>query len=244
MFRWQVGVLGSHVHSIVMSSNNMVGSLPASIAALSHLRMIELATMPGLGGVLNKQFCELVNLRRLCICRCGIRGSIPDEIGDLVQLEELQLFGNMMTGSIPDSVRNLVNLRLLSLGEYTGGNNFAPAGLPPCISALQSLEALFIANCNLTGAIPDWIGGLTELRQLDLQRNNLTGTLPASLGHLGSLLYLNVKDNVDLSGELPVEVLSKLTKLNRLSLVHCSFTNAGPSVAHLQTLLPRCRIWI
>lgn len=46
--RWyKVGVLGAHVHSVVMSSNNMVGTLPQSISALTELRMIELATMPG-----------------------------------------------------------------------------------------------------------------------------------------------------------------------------------------------------
>ena len=31
---WQVGVLGSNVHSIVMSSNNMVGQLSDGIATL------------------------------------------------------------------------------------------------------------------------------------------------------------------------------------------------------------------
>ena len=239
-----MGVLGSHVHSIVMSSNNMVGSIPASIASLEYLRMIELATMPGLGGVINRQFCKLTNLRRLCICRCGIRGSIPEEMGDLVQLEELQLFGNMLSGMIPDSIRKLVKLRLLSLGEYTGGNSFAPAPLPPCIGALTALEALFIANCNIIGPIPDWIGSLHELRQLDLQRNNLSGVLPVTISRLTNLLYLNVKDNVDLGGQLPVEALSSLSKLNRLSLVHCSFLNTEVSVARIQSRLPRCRIWV
>lgn len=43
----QVGVLTSHVHSIVMSSNGMEGRIPSSIAQLTYLRMIELATMPG-----------------------------------------------------------------------------------------------------------------------------------------------------------------------------------------------------
>jgi hypothetical protein len=43
----QVGVLTSHVHSIVMSSNGMEGRLPTSISQLRFLRMIELATMPG-----------------------------------------------------------------------------------------------------------------------------------------------------------------------------------------------------
>lgn len=43
----QVGVLSSHVHSIVMSSNGMEGRIPTSISQLTYLRMIELATMPG-----------------------------------------------------------------------------------------------------------------------------------------------------------------------------------------------------
>jgi hypothetical protein len=44
---YKVGVLGSRVHSVVMSSNNMVGPLPKNISQLTQLRMIELATMPG-----------------------------------------------------------------------------------------------------------------------------------------------------------------------------------------------------
>ena len=48
--------------------------------------------------------------------------------------------------------------RLLSLGEYTGGNNFIAAPLPSCFSRLRNLEALFMANCHLKGAIPNWIG--------------------------------------------------------------------------------------
>lgn len=43
---YKVGVLSSHVHSLVMSSNNMEGVLPPAIGRLVHLRMIELATMP------------------------------------------------------------------------------------------------------------------------------------------------------------------------------------------------------
>lgn len=74
----------------------------------------------GLNGILSVSLCSLIHLRRLCICRCGMTGSIPSEIGNLVQLEELQLFGNSLTGKVPESIGNLVNLRLLSLGEYTG----------------------------------------------------------------------------------------------------------------------------
>jgi len=241
---YKVGVLGSRVHSIVMSSNNMVGTLPTEISRLSHLRMVELATMPGLCGQIGPAVCALTGLRRLCICRCSLTGRIPHEIGNLTHLEELQLFGNNLNGRIPDSVSNLTSLRLLSLGEYTGGNSFTPSHIPSCLSSLVRLEALFMANCHLRGPLPDWIGGLVELRQLDLQRNNLRGVLPHSIGMLTNILYLNLKDNADLQGPLPIQQLTRLTKLNRLSLVHCRFTVSEEEAAELQTRLPRCRLWI
>jgi len=241
---YKVGVLGSNVHSIVMSSNNMIGQLPSSISNLQMLRMVELATMPGLRGHIPSALCQLVNLRRLCICRCGLTGVIPPDINQLLHLEELQLFGNNLSGSIPNSLGDLTSLRLLSLGEYTGGNNFTPSVLPSCISRLRKLEALFMANCHLRGPLPNWIGNLTELRQLDLQRNAVSGSIPSAFQNLKSLLYLNLKDNTSLSGPLPVFPLGKLTKLNRLSLVHCGFESNADTLAELQRHLPRCRLWI
>lgn len=114
-------------------------------------------------GTIPKELCTLTTLRRLCICRCGLTGRIPSEIGRLVGLEELQLFGNQLTGSVPASIGNLTNLKLLSLGEYTGGNNFNAEPLPACLSTLLSLEALFMANCNIKGQLPDWLGNLTGI---------------------------------------------------------------------------------
>ena len=75
-----MGVLLSHVHSLVMSSNHMRGTLPAALRALSHLRMVELATMPELTGPLPTALCALTALRRLCICRCDLVGPIPSEV--------------------------------------------------------------------------------------------------------------------------------------------------------------------
>ena len=82
------------------------------------------------------------------------------------------------------------------------------------------------------------------MRQLDLQRNNITNSLPLSIGRLHNLLYLNVKDNENLGGILPIKELASLTKLNRLSLVHCNFDRPEESVERLQAKLPRCKIWI
>lgn len=274
-----------------MSSNNMNGYLPPQISRLQYLRMIELATMPCkcidivsfvvfvlispcaifvctvLTGPIPRELCQLTTLRRLCICRCGLSGPIPDEIGLLIGLEELQLFGNKLSGRVPTSLGNLVNLKLLSLGEYTGGNDFTPSSLPPCIERLKRLEALFLADCNIKGPLPVWIGQLKgsnppclrffacsgdscisclflELRQLDLQRNNFTGSLPVSVGSLTNLLYLNIKDNPGFGGKLPILELAGLSRLNRLSMVHCSFDDREQALTTLRVALPRCKIWL
>ena len=241
---YKVGVLSSHVHSIVMSSNGMDGRLPSAIGKLTHLRMIELATMPDLRGPIPKSLCDLISLRRLCICRCSLSGRIPDEIGSLIHLEELQFFGNNFVGMVPPSVGNLVNLKLLSLGEYTGGNDFTAAPLPSCLASLVQLEALFMAGCNVTGSLPSWLCELKELRQLDLQRNRLSGEIPADIGKLENLLYLNLKDNPQLGGLLPVIALCQLKKLNRLSLVQCNFEQPLEAQHILQQNLSKCKIWI
>jgi Leucine rich repeat len=87
-------------------------------------------------------------------------------------------------------------------------------------------------------------GYFLELRQLDLQRNRIGGVLPATIRNLENLLYLNLKDNLNLGGKLPVNDLSQLTKLNRLSLVQCNFDHTEESVEELQQNLSKCKIWI
>ncbi len=79
---------------------------------------------------------------------------------------------------------------------------------------------------------------------MDLQRNALQGVLPASIGRLQNLLYFNIKDNTSLGGRLPIKELMSLTKLNRLSLIHCNFQETTASEELLKQALPRCKIWL
>jgi hypothetical protein len=241
--KWnKVGVLNGHVETIVITSNNLEGNNFDSLIGFSKLKMIELSCMPKISGSIYS-LCHIQSLQRLCICNCGLTGSIPEEIGNLVNLVELQLFGNQMIGSIPETIGNLINLKLLSFGEYTGGNNFISGPIPSSMSKLVKLQALFLANCNLSGQISDWIGNcLINLQRLDLQNNKLTGPLPQSLSNLIKLMYLNIKDN-KLNGLIHVNNFTNLTRLNRLSLVNNNFTNADQIENQFSTLLPMCKVW-
>jgi len=70
------------------------------------------------------------------------------------------------------------------------------------------------------------------------------GSIPDDIGNCSNLLYLNLKDNEGLCGELPTRPLARLARLNRLSLVHCHFTITTETLAYLQAALPRCKVWV
>lgn len=194
---YKVGVLSGHVQSICMSNNNASCSdvgFPTTMKALTGLKMIELASMPSIRFRLDQNILSLVSLERLCICKSGLQGEIPKEIGNLVNLVELQLFGNKLTGKIPDEIGNLTNLELLSLGEHTGGNDFDAGEIPHSFSKLVKLKSLFLAGCKLNGEIPTWIGQLVNLVKFDVQCNSLRVSIPNMIT-LSKLEYFNCKNN-------------------------------------------------
>ena len=240
--KWSgVGILNSHVHTLVKASGSLSGNLnfPA-LKIFKHIMMIEFANMPNIVGTLDV-ICDLTSLRRLCICKCGVTGPIPEKIGSMTELNELQLFGNRLTGPIPSSIGNLTNLTVLSLGEYDGDNDFDAGPIPESFSNLTNLKSLFVANCNITGQIPEWIGNLTHLMQFDIQSNKLEGVIPTSLSCLTQLTYCNLKNNkFDHSSIAP---LVSLIKLNRLSIVNSGIAIEETDKDELKLALPYCKIW-
>ena len=59
-------------------------------AVLYSLSLFLLSNLE-LTGTIPQELCELTNLKRLCICRCDIKGKLPIQIGNLAKLEELQV---------------------------------------------------------------------------------------------------------------------------------------------------------
>ncbi|KAJ0944553.1 putative transferase [Helianthus annuus] len=68
----------------------------------------------GLGSLNLSSFPNLVTLE---IERCGVEGSIPEQIGLLSNLTHLSLYDNRLTGNIPVSLTNLLRVKI-SKGAY------------------------------------------------------------------------------------------------------------------------------
>ncbi len=154
-----------YVSSLRLFSNQLSGSIPASLGNLS-------------------------NLRELSLHSNRLSGSIPAFLGSLSNLEELLLDGNQLSGSIPSSLGNLDNLWLLDL--Y---GNLLTGEIPSSLGNLSNLKVLILSDNLLEGSIPSSLGNLGNLEELLLDGNQLSGSIPSSLGNLDNLWDLSLDDN-------------------------------------------------
>ena len=188
--------------------NDMTGSIPSKISALS-------------------------NLQQLVLGANSLEGSIPDEIGQyMVQLTVLNLEANNLTGrAMPSSLSNLGNLTVLRLG-----NNAAmePDFLAEYVSTRWPLlEELRLPGLRLRGNLNnvDW-RNLRNLRILDLS-NNFLENFPVEITFCDDLEELNLSDNLELGGNVPSSI-NELANLKHLLLANAGL--AGNLTASLGSL--------
>ncbi|KAI7741594.1 hypothetical protein M8C21_024896, partial [Ambrosia artemisiifolia] len=208
----------------------------------------------GLGNLNLSSFPNLVSLN---IDRCGVEGSIPEQIGLLSNLNYLSLKENRLTGKLPVSLTNLILLEelFLAANKFSGelpvslnnlthltyisldGNNFS-GNLPDSFTNLIHLEYFDLSTNKFSGELPVSLTHLTHLKVLTLDGNNFSGNLPDSFTNLIHLEYLDLSRN-NLSGELPVS-LTNLTHLTTLALSRNNFSGKLPvwltKLAHLSYL--------
>ncbi|XP_070038067.1 probable LRR receptor-like serine/threonine-protein kinase At3g47570 [Nicotiana tomentosiformis] len=167
-------------------SNNLSGSISASISNSSRLRTLDLSYN-------------------------SFTGEIPAELGNLKNLQYLDLTVNEFTSSVPASILNISALRILGLGV-----NRLSGTLPSDLGRkMPSLEELLCGGNNLSGFISATISNSSRLRKLDLTLNRSTGPIPESLGNLEYLEVLSLGGN-NFFRDSTLSFLTPLTNCRKL----------------------------
>ena len=240
--------------ALVLSNNNLTGTIPPEIGNLTQLSELWLYGNR-LTGTIPEEIGNLTNLTVLNLGDNNFSGPVPNALSALTNLEhfyvggrnlclppELQDWHNAIPnhGAIPPCATPEFRQALTALYNATDGPNWTnntnwntdkPVhtwhGIRPNANTGEPLSVLFLPSNNLTGTIPDAIGNLTNLTELWLYDNNLTGTIPDAIGKLTNLTVLNLLDNL-LSGSIPPEI-GNLTNLETLDLNNNRLSGSIPS---------------
>ncbi|MBC3786715.1 putative Ig domain-containing protein [Spirosoma utsteinense] len=188
----------TNLESLQLYNNRLSGSIPASLSALTNLRTLDLFSNE-LTGSIPASFSALTSLQFLNLYSNQLSGTIPDGLGALTNLESIQLYGNTLTGSIPASLGALTNLRTLNFLD-----NQLTGSIPASFSALTNLQTLNLSYNQLSGTIPPGLGLLTGIQTLNFFSNGLSGCFPASLSALcggGRSITFNANAGLPGSGD-------------------------------------------
>lgn len=178
-----------HVVSIVLTNNNLQGTIPESIEDLKYLEKFDLA-FNKLTGELPIALTELSQLKVLKLEMNRLKGVLPKNFDKLVVLEELVLFNNMIEGEIPESIGQAKNLKVINLSS-----NFLSGGLPKSIENLSQLYSLELFGNKFTGQIDVDLGKLINLSELVLAYNNFEGSIPEGVQNLTQLQFVQLQGN-------------------------------------------------
>ncbi len=232
------------VQKILLSSNNLSGTLPAEIGDLTALTDLFMNNN-SLTGPIPGEIGQ-TSLDTLILSVNQLSGPLPEEIYNLTELRRLSISQNQLEGSISSNIANLTNLTFLALWDnpFTGGT------IPAEFWTLNSLERVFLGTSdlggdisqftNLTNLIEFWVDqgnftgtvspdivNLTNLERLDISDNQMEGTIPAELAELSNLFLIEVQNN-SFSDFPDVSGLSQLTTLN-VSGNNLEFDNLEPN---------------
>ncbi len=193
-----ITVSGGHITQVIISNNNLTGTIPPEFGNLSALRVLWLFTNQ-LTGEIPPELGNLTSLVQLSLFRNQLTGEIPPELGNLTNLGRLELQTNQLTGEIPPELGNLTNLERLDLAS-----NQLSGTIPAGFNQLTRLSILSLFDNQFAGPFPEVILGLPII-VLNLSFNSFTGPLPAEIGQLAGLEVLQLDGN-QLSGSIPSEV--------------------------------------
>ncbi|CUG93999.1 GP46-like surface antigen, putative [Bodo saltans] len=210
----------SDITNILLSSNNLVGTLPSLLVLFANITAFDLGknslrgTIPDgwsaftklsnlnlnnnqLTGTLPAVLSSVTTLVAINLNSNSITCSIPAEWSSLTQLKTLDMSSNSITGSMPHEWQSLTQLNYVGLSS-----NQLVGSLPPEWSSLLLLANVYLASNSISGSLPHEWQSLTQLVNLDLSNNQLVGSLPPEWSSLTQLKTLYLPSN-SITGSLP-----------------------------------------
>ena len=237
---------------LTLGNNNLAGPIPAAIALLDSLELLDLHAN-ALTGTIPAAVGRMRNLGALFLDNNpGLTGPLPPRMGGMSSLRNLFLGYTGLLGPIPASFADLTLERFFvqstglcvqrSLAAWHGTIEGTNEALP-CIPDTPDREVLVTlynetggsgwnSNRNwLAGRVNAWEGVTTDedgfVTGIVLVNNGMTGSLPPGLGELARLTELNLGEN-GLGDSIPSE-LGNLANLETLSLEGNALTGTIPS---------------
>ncbi len=111
--RWRgVRIVEDWLNAIILTNNNLTGTLPPELGNLSELRWLDL-DHNNLSGPIPSELGNLSLLQSLDLDENNLSGPIPSELGNLSLLQSLDLHQNNLSGPIPSVLGNLSELVLV-----------------------------------------------------------------------------------------------------------------------------------
>jgi hypothetical protein len=220
------------ITSIELEYYNMQGQLPAELANLTALQILDLIENP-LTGTIPSELGLVTTMTAIAFYSNQLSGTISTELGRLSNLIEFTLAYSFISGSMPSELLSLSTMSILfvesslmtgtispllsnaqGLSELTIEYSFFTGPIFPCISYDNSLLTTFaIANNFFSGTMVTSIGSLSKLPEFFVNNNILSGSLPSQMGELMLMQYILLDFN-HFTGVLPSELGSLVSMLS------------------------------
>ena len=105
-----------------LHSQNLTGTIPASLGNLTTLKSLDLSSSYPLTGPIPPELGQLINLENLKLGNNQLRGTIPPELSQLINLKTFSLAPNRLTGKIPPELGNFTTSAHIDIQTTSTGN--------------------------------------------------------------------------------------------------------------------------
>lgn len=181
---------------LVVHTNRLVGTIPASVGQLANLHVFEVQNNR-LTGSIEKLFDPVLQpfITTIILNNNQLTGTLPAAAFTLKNLNAFAAVGNCFHGTLPNTLCHGVNLFTLVLDGLSSATSCRDELLPRLTSSYLTRRAVH-------GTIPSCLFAMPNLTTLHLSGNGLTGSLPADLTVFPAMYDLTLSHNL-LTGHIP-----------------------------------------